>query len=470
MQRKSNIRLGIAMTFTATTIGFGGLLAPRAALAQSTGGGAVLNATAVVGPGGSTTPPVIECAWALPDYGSTQSWYDGMQYGQDDSTNVPGPAAPCKTPTYGVTSRPIQANQPTVGTAPIHVNVLPNRDDQPTQRYIELWMATDSTDLGTVAHWKVFHPDGTYKVQVEGTNYTQGSQASKCSGPSGMFTAAVNTGQIEANTVANSTTAIHDSLQDFCKQNLKDFYYGSFGLSKHQPYGKYRIDATVIKPANGGQAVLSYWIEVSELTYLAKDFNALDFGSSIQAGQTYNIAGDTAWNPPGDNTAPTLQSQGNVGITVEMAYTDLCLQVPATGGSVRDCGPGKQITRYDGGLGTSIDTVEHRDPVAHSEIEADILASGFPFTSFLTAYDTTFGPRYRTMCPNDLAKVDFSMHTPGTLQSGMFAGKVHLKVVKSPLCPTDDGHVYGPPFNDPNVVLQGAWNGITPKDTGYWTV
>jgi hypothetical protein len=465
MQRKRNIRLGIAMTFTATTIGFSGLVAPRAAMAQSNGG-ASLDATAVVGPGGSTTPPIIECAWALPDWGGTQSWSDGMQYGQDDSTNVPGPPAPCKTPQYGVTSRPVQTNQPSKATAPIHINVMPNRDDQPTQRYIELWMATDSIDPGTVAHWKVFHPDGTYKVQVEGTNYTAGTQASKCSGPTGMFNAAVATGQIEANTVTNSTTNIHDSLQDFCKQNLKDFYYGSFGLSKHQPYGKYRIDATVIKPANGGQAVLSYWIEVNELTYLAKDFNALNFGSSIQAGQVYNIGGDTSWNPPGDNSAPTLQSQGNVGITVEMAYTNLCLQVPSTSGPVRDCGPGKEITYYDGGLGTSIDTVEHREPIYSVTNEADLVQSSF--IGFLPAYDTTFGPRYRTMCPNDLAKVDFSMHTPGTLQSGTFAGKVHLKVVKSPLCPTDEEHVYGPPFNDPNVVLQGAWNGVTPKDTNYW--
>jgi hypothetical protein len=366
------------------------------------------------------------------------------------------------------------------------VNVLPNIDDKPTQRYIELWLATDATDPGTNAHFKVFHPDGSYKGQVDATNYTSGNSSSRCAGPVGMFNAAKNTGQIGASTISNTTPG-HDSLQDWCIQQAKDFYYGSFGLSKHQPYGDYRIEATVSKPANGGTSVLVYWIHVDDVSFLAKDFNALEFGQ-IQAGQLKNISGDVNWSPPGDNSAPTLQNQGNAGFTIEMAYLDLCLQVPSTGGLQRDCGPSKQILEYDGGLGTSIATVEHRPAypettVAHVANEADLLS--VTHTGFLNPTDSGTSPRFRTLCPNDLAKVDFSLHSPNNLQAGTFAGKVDLKVVRNPICPTDLTHVYGPssqigtspvlyniPFNTYNgqvqVQLEAPWNGVTPKDTAYW--
>lgn len=445
----------------------GGLFATTAQAQSSSPTPVPIEATVVSsGPAGQ----LIECAWALPDpssrRGSKPTWSDlmngyttGSAVANDDMPSVKPVTPPCKTPEIGLDgSRPIQTDRPSLEGAPIHIEVSPNINDEPTLRYIELWSAVDSTSNGTIVHWKVFHPDGTFKVQVDGTNYTPGSGTGRfCAGPPGMFNMAVATGQIDGPTATNATPQIHDSLQDYCLQNEKDFYYGAFGLSKHQPYGKYKIEATAIKPANGGQSTLTYWIEVNPVLYVARDFDGVTF-KNLQAGQDYQISGDTVWG--GDK--PTLQSQGNAGVTAEMAYTNLCLLV----GSLRDCGPAKRVDEFNGALGTSIAAVEHRYPI--KGFDTDALAAASTFQGFLPQETSNFGPRYRTLCPNDLAKIDFSAHTPRTLSTGNYAGKVHLKFVASPLCPTDKKSVYGPPFNDPNVSLLTSFDGTTPMETGYY--
>lgn len=453
----------VAATTATVLLGIGAFAAPR--VSAQTGpvpvSGSVTNA--------NTNGPLIECAWALPD--PNNNWGDFMNgyrtagsTANDDQPRTRPATPPCSNPGVGTDgTKPAQANQPAVATAPIHIQVTPNIDDQPTLRWIELWAAVDSTSVGTIVNWKVYHPDGSFKVQVDGTNYTPGSNQTACSGPSGMFDMAINTGQLDSASTMNNTPQIHDSLQDYCKQNVKDFYYGAFGLSKHQPYGKYRIEATAIKPANGGESTLIYWIEVLPVMSLAKDFGGLNF-PAMAAGNTYNIDGDTIWQ--NEDGGPTLQNQGNAGLTVEMTYTNLCLLVGSP--SVRDCGPAKRIHHFDGGLGTSINTVEHRDPIPSADNDVD--AMNLPGQGFLPGLDTGTGPRYRTLCPNDLAKIDFSVHTPLALQKGDYAGNVHLKVVASKLCPTDVGSVYKPPFNDPNVTVNTTFKGTTPMATGYYTL
>jgi hypothetical protein len=448
------------MLGSATALAFGGLLAPQVSAQSSGSGGVPVNATVN---GGGEDPLIIECAWALAD--PTPTWDDYMNgyTSGDDTPSVKPAKPPCVNPDVGTESRPGQADQTDPATAPVHISVLPNIDDKPNQRYIELWAAVDSVDPDTIVHFKVFHPDGTFKVQVDASNYTEGSNNARCAGPRGMFAAAVATGQIDGQTATNSSVDIHDSLEDWCIQDEKDFYYGAFALSKHQPYGKYRIEATAILPANNGQHVLTYFIEVLPVMHLAKDFRGLNF-TDLRAGAHYKISGDLRWLSGG----PTLQNQGNAGLTVEMSYTNLCLLVPQSGGSpARDCGPGKRIDYFNGGLGTSIAAVEHREPIPSADTDAAAMATT---QGFLPAIDSTLGPRYRTLCPNDLAKVDFSAKTPLTLQRGAYSGNVHLKVVASPLCKTDRGSVYGPPFTDRDVTLETTFDGTTPKDNGYYYV
>lgn len=454
------LRQRVAVT-AALSLACAALAAPRVS-AQSASSPVPVNGTVT---NSNVNAPLIECAWALPDpnlnWGDLMNGYvtPGGAVANDDQPAVKPATPPCLNSNVGQDgSKPSQADQPSVATAPIHIQVAPNIDDKPTLRWIELWSAVDSTADGTIVHWKVYHPDGSFKVQVDGWNFTRGSSQAGCTGPTGMFSMAIATGQLDAASVRNNTPQVHDSLEDYCRQNVKDFYYGAFGLSKHQPYGRYRVEATAIKPANGGESTLNYWIEVLPVMSLAKDFTGLAF-PTLAAGNVYNIDGDTNWGSP----APTLQNQGNAGLTVEMSYTNLCLVVGVP--PVRDCGPGKRINHFDGGLGTSINTVEHRDPIPSADTDAAAIAG--PSQGFLDPIDTGTSPRYRTLCPNDLAKVDFSIHTPLTLQKGDYAGNVHLKVVASPLCPTDRGSVYGPPFTDPNVTVDTTFDGTTPKATSY---
>jgi hypothetical protein len=414
--------------------------------------------------------PIIECAWALPD--TNFNWADYMNgyrvggvAGNDDAPNTKPQTSPCINPEIGKDgSRPAQADQLDIAKAPRHIQVTPNIDDKlngsPMLRWIELWAAVDSTAPGTVVHWKVYHPDGSFKVQVDGSNYTPGSYQAPCDGPAGMFDMAVATGQIDGPTVRNNSPLVHDSLVDYCKQNEKDFYYGAFGLSKHQPYGTYKVEAVAVKPANGGQSILTYYLDVLPIMSLAKDFQGLNF-PKMSAGQVYKIDGDTIWG----GNKPTLQNQGNQGMTIQMSYTNLCILVGVP--AKRDCGESKRISYFDGGLGTSIATVEHREPIPSDD--DDTKARTGPAESFINQIDTNFGPRYRTLCPNDLAKVDFSVHTPFTLQQGDYSGNVHLRVFASPECPTDRGSVYDPKkINDPNVASETDFDGTTPKSNGYY--
>jgi hypothetical protein len=407
---------------------------------------------------GSGVGPLIECAWALPD--PTASWSDRMNGytsggspANDDAPGTKPSTPPCKNgpaATNG-SARPTQASQGGP-TTPGHIQVYPNLDDDPNVRYVELWAAVDAvaavSSLQPTVIFNVYHPDGTFKVEVDATNYTPGNVISRCAGPAGMFDMAIATGQIDANSVRNNTSNIHDSIQDWCAQNKKDLYYGAFGLSKHQPYGSYRIDAIVTTPS-GASSTLKYWIDVLPIKALAKDFNTLDFGP-LHPNDQFTVDGDTSWQPP-NSANPTLQNIGNQGLTISLSYTNLCLDLAGS----RECGPiggNKRVDMFDGGFGTSINTVEHRGSGTASDPwipSADVAGESLTGPSFLNAVDTSgnyTNPRYRTLCPNDLGKLDFSAHTPPQLIGGTYKGAVHIRVTTSLECNTDKGKVYFP-FN-----------------------
>jgi hypothetical protein len=438
-----------------------------ALVATATGAGALPGDPGDIGTGGSYSGtggprPVIECSWALPDYDG--NWDTGMQYGQDDDpTNGPIGGPPCK---FNDGLRPSQGPQ-----GPVHIKVLPNIDDKPTLQWIELWSAVDTPDNITDVSWRIFHPDGSLKVQVHGYRYD--TTQARCVGPTGMFTAAgplpTGTGQIDALAIANGpgtdpTNDDDDSIRELCQQRLKGLWYGAFGLSKHQPYGIYRVEA--IATGNTGTTTLNYNIQVLPVIYLATDFATVSFNGLVIGNN--QIGGDTNWG----SLPPTVQSQGNEGITVEMQYDPLCLSPNDL--SPANCHQSKRIDTFDGGFGTDQSKVTHVFPVRinpdwpRTGADTDLPVPTTGWTSFLQGNPDD---RYRTLCPNDLGKVDFSVHVPLGKATGTYVGKVRLRAVANHICDTDNGSVYDPthrPDADPLVRYETTFDGTTPWATAAY--
>ncbi len=414
----------------------------------------------------------------------------------DDQPEVKPLVAPCKTPSLGVDgSRPAQTNRASLTeTTPIHVQLTPNINDQPTQRYVELWAVVGSTmpisstaqlNPNTIVFWNVYYPDGTLMAKVKSSNYTPGtSDASLCNGPPGMFAMAAATGQIESSTATNDTPLIHDSISDYCAKNKQDLYYGAFAVSIHHPYGKYRVEAitlrevagpstegqttttqsttspsapTVISAGDGSTSAQNSYFEVLPVVSVGRDFTSVGF-DSVVAGTEFTIAGDTALGAGG----PTIQSQGNAGVTVEVAFSNLCLLVD----SVRACDFGQRVSEFGGGFGTSETASEKRTLISGVDNEAILSESVDRFQGFLAPVSSTDVERYRTLCPSDLGKIDFSTVTPTELAGGEYVGKIHLKYVAVATCPTDLGHPYGV-NTDPKIQTLTTFDGTVSAEIGY---
>jgi hypothetical protein len=519
--------LGVALA----TLGLG-LSAPRT-LAQSQSQPVPIDATVL----GSNTP-TLDCSWILPDpptlRASSSTWADRMQnyqtgqpetvgaaaaeagaVGNDDQPELKPLVAPCKTPNLGVDgSRPTQTDRTSrTETTPIHVQITPNINDQPQQRYVELWAAVGSTlpisaaaqpNPQTVVFWNVFYPDGTLMAKIKGTNYTPGLvDGPLCAGPKGMFAMAAATGQIESSTVSNDTPLIHDSIADYCNKNKQDLYYGAFAVSIHQPYGVYRVEAVTNSEAfppgvapsaelpsttqtsitqtsttqasttqpsttqttttltgtaalSATQSVQHSYFEVLPVVSVGRDFTSVGF-DAVVAGKEFTIVGDTEFGSGG----PTIQSQGNAGVTVEIAFSNLCLLVS----SVRTCDFGQRVTEFGGGFGTSEGVIEKRSQISG----LDNTTLGEPvegFQGFFPAEPAPGGARYQTLCPSDLGKIDFTTTTPSELAGGEYVGKIHLKYVAVATCPTDLGHPYGVNV-DPNVKADTTFDGTVLTEVGY---
>jgi hypothetical protein len=387
--------------------------------------------TAVVG--GGANVPVVECAWALNDVDHNWSGPVLMQYGQDDSTATPG--SPCVVDGDG-------AKQLNNNPVPM-IHVLPNADDSPTQAWVELWGAvTSSNTANTIVYWDIYHPgpngDGTgsFKVQVDGSRYADSSSPGKCNddtvtGP--MFGAAKSTGQM--------TTGAATNIIAECKFQQKSLWYGAFGISKHQPWGLYRIvlHAAV---AGGVETTFTYYIYVQPFFQLEKDFTTINFGSVGPNSHNYQpVPGDFDWNGTNNasNQASTVRNTGNAGMGLSLKFASMCLSTAAS------CTDDKRIDHFDAKYGKIVSDMQTLGPDFGSALVSDLSS---------TAKPAPYGPQYdfdntinRTLCPNDPAKIEFSIYTEN-IQAGVYDSNgtgIRLIGRGNPICPTDNGEPYNAP-------------------------
>jgi hypothetical protein len=355
-------------------------------------------------------PPNIECKWELPDM---QSDVAGIQYGtaddpdqhDDDMAMVPdadndpsnGIQVPCSGPPTTLASMPQDVMHMT--------QVRPNPEDLPEERRIELWMAADHQNgISNIAdvYWKVYHPDGSLKVQTHGIKIDK-AECNPDTGALGnstsvgkMFEAAVHTGQVTAEAVDDT----NKGMLAKCLQEEKAIYRSEFNLSKHQMCGVYTIEATAV--AVGGQTTkLINYLDVQCVYFMQIDFDAIDWGT-ITPGLKDIVSGDLIWDVPSAN-APTVRNVGNDGMGLSLHFS------PMVGAS-----EGKIIDLFDACFGRSPSTLECIDPIPASTV-----------VSFSTSRD-------QVLCSNEYGKLDLSIHPPAILPGDTYSGTVDVMAFAAP--------------------------------------
>ena len=439
--QKTRLGRGWALVGGVALLGLGMVASPANAQNASTGASV----------GGSATAPNIECAWALND--SNKTWVDKMQYGNDDSPTT-GAGSPCVPTTDGSDAATMPNPYNTV-----MIDVKPNAHDEPTQQYVELWGAIDTNNANPSVYFDVYHPDGTQKIQIDATKYASSANPAGCVGPSGMFGAAQTTGQLTAGAVTNIITE--------CQNQTKQLWYGAFGISKHQPWGKYRITLTAAA-AGGGAAVQTYFIYVLPFSNLEKDFTTVSFGSvgpnSHHVTGTGNFVFDGANNAA--NNRYSVRNTGNAGIALGVKFASMCLSTLLDNGV--SCTDDKRIDQFDAKFGVGV--AANLQSIGHVS-----LASALPSLLTSNAKPAPFGPEHqfdldykRTLCPNDVGKMEFSIWTEN-IQAGSYSAANGIQLVgrPNPICATDLGSVYVanrglPQFGDPATPISATHWPIVP--------
>jgi hypothetical protein len=402
-----------------------GLTVP--AMAQTTG----QNATTGANVGGTATAPVIECAWALNDVDHTWASAPKMQYGQDDTPST-GAGLPCVASgdEAAMTSNPYLTKV---------IDVKPNAHDEPTEQWVELWGAITSNNANPNVYFDVYHPNENgpnngLKVQVDAEKYADSSMPTRCTGPSGMFSAAQATGQM--------TYAAQTNMQGECMYQQKSFWYGAFPISKHQPNGRYKV-VMHAAAANGGESLQTFYINVVGFMNLEKDFTNVDFGP-VSANSHYNqlIGGNFNFEGadlPG-NQLTSVRNTGNSGVNIGVKFASMCLV------SAASCTDDKRIDHFDAKFGVGVLANLEAKGYASlaTSLESNLASSLKPAPLGPPHYFST--DLARTLCPNDVGKIEFSIWTEniqsGIYNSGGSAGIQLVAVSNTTNCPTDNGLVY----------------------------
>ena len=274
-------------------------LFPAVALAQET-----VPTRAQIDPAG--TPPQVLYKFEVPD---ADSGIPGIQYDSDD----------------GILFQP-------------GAQIAPNLEDLPEAQQIAYWwVATDPNGIDDIifAYVKVWHPDGSFKYQLETTVPQACSALGTWNTPNTPLYAAYRSGQM--------TAAVADSIVENCTKHMWVPFFAVGELSKHQPAGAYTVTASVSDQA-GNVANLTNTMQVLPVVGLAIDFTAVNFGL-ILPNTTNWVRGDTNFGTSG---MPSVKNTGNVNMYLALTFSQM------VGANI-----GKTITSFDGQL-----NAQKIDPIA----------------------------------------------------------------------------------------------------------
>ncbi len=435
--RQSRLGRGTALLAGVFLLEGGVLATPALADNQATTGATV---------GTSTSPPTIDCGWALNDF--NHNWADYQQYGQDDAPSA-GAGSPCVDD--GTLAAKMTANP----YLPKVIDIKPNAHDEPTQAYVELWGAVTSNNQNPIVYFDVYHPDGTLKKQVDARKYASSLNPDACAGPTGMFAATQATGQATADAVA--------VIIDHCKFQQKSLWYGAFGISKHQPSGLYKIVLHAAS-AGGAEATQTFYINVIPFMNLEKDFTSVTFGN-VGPNSHYTQLGTGNFFFEGKDLAgnqyTSVRNTGNTGVGLGVKFASMCLSTAAS------CTNDKRIDHFDVKFGVgslpnllslgSVDLATSLESHLYSDLKPAPLG---PQHDFPLDFE-------RTLCPNDVGKIEFSIWTEN-IQGGIYSADpagIQLVARPNPICLTDNGSVY-----PANRGLPQFGNPPTPVSNTHWSL
>jgi hypothetical protein len=392
----------------------------------------LVTTTAQIGGGGSGVSPRIFCKWELPDMDSAAPNIPFIQYSDDPTPSSVanhkagldqlnpwddddlGPAFPCALTAPDGFPEYVQPTP--YGT----IQVRANAEDQPEERVIELWGAVGPVSVDDV-YWKVFHPDGSIKIQVHGTvvegcNTELGATAGNAVlTPGSMFWAANGTDQLTNAAI----TDFSKGLVAACEQDQLNYWKAEFDLSKHQPCGEYLVELTAV---NGDlETSITNSLDVICFHQLEIDFaGGVNFGQ-IEAYPVTNYKSGDLNFVNGDNF-PTVKNTGSGGMEVGVEFFTMYQNgIP---------GP-KFIDTFDAKFGITPAQLVVRDPITASD------SPNFPLTTNIAWFGTN---DYQTLCANEVGKLDLSIHPSITSGTGSFTGA--MRVWARPDTATDNTNNY----------------------------
>lgn len=340
-------------------------------------------------------PPRLECLWALPDMNSSVA---GIQYDtqpatgshDDDAQAVPdrdndasnGVQEPCAGPPGAAASQPDGVRH--------LMQVVPNLEDQPERRRVQLWSSIDVTEsVGEPAvFWYVYYPDGSAAGGVASTRVLV-DDCGLLGGPlagGSMFAAAIANGEV-------GTPAVLDpdlGMIARCQRHQTRLFHGEFELSKDQPCGEYTVSVAAVS-SDGAVSVLTGSFDVLCTIALRVDFNMVDWGS-LTPGNAKTIYGDDVFEPPA-SAAPTVKNVGNDGMGFKLRFG------PMIGAST-----GATIDMFGACFGRAGSPLQCIDPIAVNTLK-------------------TFDPvSPQTLCANETGEADLSIHPPSDALTDVYRG------------------------------------------------
>lgn len=235
-------------------------------------------------------------------------------------------------------------------------------------------VVTDPNGIGDITgvYFKVFHPDGTEKLQVHMV---------KVEDPAEIEWAkmdAVDTGQLTLEQAAE--------LDEEIDKNDAEMWVGCWIYEIHQPAGEYCIEVSGVDQF-GNITKMMNCIYIESIVVLALDFSSVNFGAIVPRAEKWVMGNDVF--DPGDGR-PTVWNQGN-DLASLMVHSDPMVGVAE----------GKEITTFDVQL-----------------LEEEVVYEACDWVCLT-------GP----LEPCTPTQIDFSIHPPEFLPMDVYEGAMHFEIV-----------------------------------------